>query len=82
MQISDTQAEQVPPNPRPGDFPPKLLWRENADFKFSVNNEGEDVNEKPRSRENITASLSTAKATPTTRDRGTEEQGTGISEAL
>ena len=64
------------------DFLPKLLWRENADFKFSVNNEGEDVNEKPWSRVNITASLSTAKATPTTRDRGTEEQGIGISEAL
>ena len=27
-------------------------------------------------------SLSTAKATPTTRDRATEEQETGISEAL
>ena len=26
---------------------------ENADFKFSVNNEGEDVNKKPRSRRNI-----------------------------
>ena len=24
------------------DFPPKLLWSENADFKFRVNNEGED----------------------------------------
>ena len=35
------------------DFPPNLLWSENADFKFSVNNEGEDVNKKPRSRENI-----------------------------
>ena len=35
------------------DFPPKLLWNENVDFKFSVNNEGEDVNKKPRSRENI-----------------------------
>ena len=34
------------------DFPPKLLWSENADFKFSVNNEGEDVNKKPRSRRN------------------------------
>ena len=33
------------------DFPPKLLW--NEDFKFSVNNEGEDVNKKPRRRENI-----------------------------
>ena len=35
------------------DFPPKLLWRENADLEFSVNNEGEDVNKKPRSRRNI-----------------------------
>ena len=34
------------------DFPPKPLWSENADFKFSVNNE-EDVNKKPRSRMNI-----------------------------
>ena len=36
-----------------GDFPPKLLWSENADLKFSVNNEGGDVNKKPRSREKI-----------------------------
>ena len=35
------------------DFPPKLLWSENSDFKFRVNNEGEDVNKKPRSRRNI-----------------------------
>ena len=35
------------------DFPPKLLWSENSDLKFSVNNEGEDVNKKPRSRENV-----------------------------
>ena len=35
------------------DFPPKLPWSENADFKLSVNNEGEDVNKKPRSRRNI-----------------------------
>ena len=35
------------------DFPPKLLWSENADFQFSVNNEGEDVNKKPWSRRNI-----------------------------
>ena len=55
-----------------GDFPPKLLWSENADLKFSVNNEGEDVNKKPRSREN----------NKTTRARRTEEQGIGISEAL
>ena len=36
-----------------GGFPPKLLWSENADLKFSVNNEREDVNKKPRSRDNI-----------------------------
>ena len=35
------------------DFPRKLLWSENADFKFSVNSEGENVNKKPRSRRNI-----------------------------
>ena len=35
------------------DFPPKLLWSENADFKFSVINEGEDVNKNPRGRRNI-----------------------------
>ena len=28
------------------DFTPKLLWSENADFKYSVNNEGEDFNKK------------------------------------
>ena len=36
-----------------GDFPPKLLCSENADLKFTVNNGGEDVNKKRRSRENI-----------------------------
>ena len=50
------------------DFPPKLRYSENAGFKFSVNNEGEDVNKKPRSRRNM---MSTAKATPTITDRGT-----------
>ena len=35
------------------DFPWKLPQSENADFKFCVNNEGEDVNKKPWSRENI-----------------------------
>ena len=56
------------------DSPPKPLWSENAEFKFSVNNEGEDVNKKPQSRGAEETSLSTAKATPTTRDRGTKEQ--------
>ena len=49
---NETQAQQVQ-NLAQEDFPPKLLWNENADFKFSVSNEGEDVNKKPRSRENI-----------------------------
>jgi len=40
------------------DFPPKRLWSEYRDFKFSENNEEEDVNKKPRSRR---TSLSTAK---------------------
>ena len=35
------------------DFPLKLLWSENTNFKLSVNNEGEDVNKKPQSRRNI-----------------------------
>ena len=35
------------------DFSPTPLWNENAALKFSLNNEGEDVNKKPRSRENI-----------------------------
>ena len=58
------------------DSPPKPLWSENAEFKFSVNDEGEDVNKKPQSRGEEETSLSTAKATPT-RDRGTEEQEIG-----
>ena len=49
---NETQAQQVQ-NLAQEDFPSKLLWNENADFKFSVNNEGEDVNKKLRSRENI-----------------------------
>ena len=59
------------------DSPPKPLWSENTEFKFSVKNEGEDVNKKPQSRGAEETSLSTAKATPTTRDRGKEEQEIG-----
>ena len=36
-----------------GDFPPKVLWGQNADLRFTVNNEGEEANKKPRSRKNI-----------------------------
>ena len=62
------------------DFPPKLLWSENADLKFSVNNEGKKTS--TRNREAERTSLTTAKATPTTKDRNRlEEHETGISEA-
>ena len=50
-------------------FPLKLLWSENADFRFSVNNEEQEVNKKPRGAEETL--LRTEKATPTTTDRGT-----------
>ena len=43
---------------------------ENADFKFSVNNELKEKTS-TRNRGAEGTSLSTAKATPTTRDRGT-----------
>ena len=43
------------------DFPPKLLWSENADLKFSVNNEGKKTSIRNRGVERT--SLSTAKAT-------------------
>ena len=59
---NETQEQQVQKLAQE-DFPPKLLWKENADFKFSVNNEGEDINKN--------RAPSTAKATPPTRDRGT-----------
>ena len=49
---NETQAQQVQ-NLAQEDFPPKLLWNENADFKFRVNSEGEVVNKKPQRRENI-----------------------------
>ena len=49
------------------DFPPKLLWSENADLKFTVNNEGKKTS--TRNREAERTSLTTAKATPTTKDR-------------
>ena len=46
---NETQEQQVQKLAQE-DFPPKLLWKENADFKFSVNNEGEDINKKPRAQ--------------------------------
>ena len=55
------------------DFPPKLLWSENADFKFSVNNEGEKVNKKPRSRRNSRLGQRRQR-----RQQETEEQEIGI----
>ena len=51
---TEHQAQQVAANLRGKDFPPKLLWSENADFKFSVSNEGlQQETAEQRSRENI-----------------------------
>ena len=50
------------------DFPPKLLWSENTDLKFSASN-GEETAEQREYRFN-----SRAKATPSTRDRGYSDQ--------
>ena len=47
--------------------PLKLLWSENADLKSSASNGVKDDNKKPA--EQREHSLSTAKATPSTRDR-------------
>ena len=56
-----------------------ILWRENADFKFSVNNEGEDVNKKPWSRRNIAfESLSHLAERRQRRQQEAEEQEIGI----
>ena len=35
------------------DFPPKLLWSENADLKFSMDNEGKKTSIRNRGVENI-----------------------------
>ena len=50
---NDTQTQQMAPILVQEDFSLELLWSKNADFIFSVNNKGEDVNKKPRSTENI-----------------------------
>ena len=76
---NDTQAQQVAPDPCPGRFSTKTpLERER---RLQIQRE-----QQRRERQQETAekrkSLSTAKATPTTRDRGTEVQETGISKAL
>ena len=47
------QAQQAAAIPRRIRFSTEIPLEENADLKFSVNNEGEDVNKKSRSRENI-----------------------------
>ena len=76
---NDTQAQQVAPNPRPGRFstePP--LERER---RLQIQREQGRRRRQQETAEQRT-SLSTTKATPTTRDRGTEEQEIRISEAL
>ena len=51
--VNATQAQQVAPNSRPGRFSTETPLERERRLQFSVNNEGEDVNKKPRSRENI-----------------------------
>ena len=54
-------------------FPENLLRSENADLKFSVNNEGEDVNNKPRSRENVASHREGNAENRRQGNRGTED---------
>ena len=54
-------------------FPQNLLRSENADLKFSVNNEGEDVNNKPRSRENVASHREGNAENRRQGNRGTED---------
>ena len=54
------------------DFPPKLLWSENADFKFSVNNERRRQQETAEQKEHRLAQRRQR------RQQETEEQEIGI----
>ena len=64
--------------------PRKIFHRNSSGARTPTSNSAWTTKEKTstRNRRAERTSLSTAKATPTTRDRGTEEQETGTSEAL
>ena len=79
--VNDTQAQQVAPNPRRGRFSTETLLERERRLEIQREQRREKTSTRNRRAETWT-SLSTAKATPTTRDRGTEEQETGILEAL
>ena len=78
---NDTQAQQVAPNPHRGRF--------STETPLELERQLEIHHEQQRRRKTSTRNciaertwLSTAKATPTTKEGGTEEQETGILEAL
>ena len=79
--VNDTQVQQVATNPRRGRFSTDTLLERERRLEIQREQRREKMSTRNRRAETWT-SLSTAKATPTTRDRGTEEQETGISEAL
>ena len=49
------------------DFSQKLHWSDKADLKFSVNNEGEDVNKPPCHRERLPSEEEAVNKIQTTR---------------
>ena len=69
------------PNPRPGRFSTEIPLEQERRLQIQREQRGRRrQQETTEQREHRLAC--TAKATPKTRDRGTEEQETGISEAL
>ena len=50
---ADDQEQQVAPNPRRRRFSTETPLERERRLKISVNNEGQDVNKKRRSRENV-----------------------------
>ena len=79
--VNDTQAQQVAPNPRRGRFSTEILLERERRLEIQREQRREKMSTRNR-RADTGTSLSTAKATPTTRDRGTEERETGMLEAL
>ena len=80
---NDTQTQQMAPNPRPGRFSTETPLEQERRLQIQREQRGRRrQQETTELREHRLALACTAKATPKTRDRGTEEQETGISEAL
>ena len=71
---NDTQAQQVAPNPRPGRFSTETPLERERRLQIQREQRTETSTRNRLARP--------AKAKPTTKNRGTEEQETGKSEAL